>query len=70
MLLTMDGTSLAKTFGVALAVGLDVFALSIAIGIAGVAWRERARGGLRARDFGDRLRRAARAGAVTATAIV
>ena len=46
MFLAMDGTAVAKTFGVALAVGLDVFALSAAIGIAGVAWRERARVGI------------------------
>jgi putative Mn2+ efflux pump MntP len=45
-LLGADASALAKTFGVALAVGLDVFALSIAIGIAGAAWRDRARVGL------------------------
>ena len=42
----MTGTALAKTLGVALAVGLDVFALSIAIGITGVAWKERTRVGI------------------------
>lgn len=45
-LLGMNEIALAKTLGVALAVGLDVFALSVAIGIAGVAWKERVRVGL------------------------